>query len=721
MIELAAMDTETTGLDTYHGCRPYMVTACTRTRAYVWKGEVDPGTRKVYWSKKELNDLNKFIRECKALVFHNANFDIRMLAAIRLAVIPQAFVKNFSFLPVDSSFNTKYPIIHDTIAASHMVCSGNRKLGHPHGLKELCVKYFGYNNNDELILQRSVLQAREQLKTYADVQIAKTGHPHFPATDAVWEQDMWLDMPNCQIYAIKDVERTLLLHLALQARIQQLNLYPLYHFRIQLLSVLYEMQSNGINVYLNKVDRVLNQLNIEIKQLEELVRTSAKVPYAINLGSPDDLRYLLFNVLKLPVHGTTETGKASTDEATLIHLEKHHSNLPTIRYLMNWKKATKTRSDLISYKAWASEPVDSINPVAKPYPITEDTSEHTVTLPQEIFMPGRLHSTMNLTGTKWTRQSGNDPNPQNFNKKLKFIFGPPKGFYWFYCDVVNIELRIWAYEVNATNLIKEFEAGVSVHLLIAKVLYAEMLEKMGEEAFKETIAYTKCKGGTFARIYGGGVNKVNTTYGVPDACKIIDEKLPEIGAYFAGLNSTMATNAEIFDYPCIFTTQGYKLDVPINAPHSVPSARIQGTAGLVVQRMMIEIVKHPVYKEHSCKLIQQVHDSLTIEIPCHENSKLTNETLLTYLQKVGEKDIKTCPLSMEVIEFHGDDEPMFKDHLFIPEKYKEYSIEMFIHNHKYLCTATYDKETFLEEYASTKDEAYLKILAAIDKEDDIPF
>lgn len=720
MFDLAAIDTETTGLDTYHGCRPFMVTACTGKRNYVWQGTVDPQTRNVSWDPAELADLRRFIDQGKAVVFHNANFDIRMLAAIGIAITPQSYVEGFS-LPT-----TYFPLIHDTIVASHIVCSGNRKLGHPHGLKELCVKYLGYDNSDEEELMHSVVQMRSSLKSYPDVQIARIGHPHFPAaSEAPWEQDMWLSIDLCKKYAVRDVERTLLLHKILQARIVELNLYNQYLFRMELLHTLYSMQTAGINIYINKVDRVVKELDLQILQLVTLIRTTAGIKHYIDPASRKDLDYILYGALKLPVINSTETGQRSTDEATLDMFEKEYDNLPTIRYLRNWRKATKIRTDISTYKAWASTPQDP--------------------LPQEIFMPGRLHSTMLLTGTKWTRNAGADPNPQNFNKKLKYLFGPPKGYYWLYCDVVNIELRIWAYEVKSAALIKEFEAGVSVHMIIARALYPEMLDKLGEDAFKETRTYTNCKSGTFARMYGGGVQKVNDTYGVPGACGIIDKKLPEIGAYFADLDFTMNNNAEKFDYPCIFTTQGYKLDVPSTAPHSMPSARIQGTAGLIVQDMMIQVVKHKTYKNifwkqaadatetqealnkyihsllqsSSCRLIQQVHDSLTIEIPCHEHSNLTNSTLISFMEKVGQKHMPTCPLDYSVIECHEDEEPYFRDYLFTPEKVNGYSIEMSIHNHKYLCTAVYDKDDIIECYGSTKEEAYSLTLEAISNE--VPF
>jgi DNA polymerase I-like protein with 3'-5' exonuclease and polymerase domains len=784
---LASMDTETTGLDTYHGCRPFLVSACTGKSNYVWEGEVDPSSREVEWRAAEVRDLLKFINNCEQLVFHNRNFDIRMIATLGIGLLPNTFISGYKqFLYPD-----KRIYCHDTIVASHVVCSGSRKVGHPHGLKDLCIKYFGYDNSDEEVLQQSIVESRSYLSTNEkDVQIARVGHPHFPAaTEVSWAQDMWLDMNLCKRYAVKDGERTILLHKTLQKRIADLNMYQQYLFRMRLLDTLYDIQTTGITLYTNKVDRVLAELDIQIPQLVELMRTEAKIPYSFDPANHTDLHNFLYVYLKLPILKTTETGKAATDAGTLNALEKQYADVKAIRYFRNWRKATKIRTDIDTYKKWAQTNEKPALHISNTFSFDDDSrvthydtsnnnipniSNSTSTLSNsldtshsphyapkidDLFRTDRIHSTINLTGTKWTRQSSSDPNQQNFNKKLGFLFGPSKGFYWLYADVVNIELRIWAYEVGSKPLIEKFEQGESVHIIIAQALYPEMLEKLGIDAFKETKTYTKCKSGTFARIYGGGKAKVDDTYGIVNACAIIDEKIPEVGRYFAELEYQMNTNAEYFDYPSIFTIQGYKLDVPVTAPHSVPSARIQGTAGLIVQEMMIELTRHPRYKDPmqiqtpptssssassvpsvsssalpfppspyyatslphplQCHMIQQVHDSITIEIPCHKNSQETNEILISVMEKVGCRTIPTCPMDYTVIECHEDEEPYFKDYLFIPVKHSGYEIEMFIHNHAYLCIATYDKDTIIKQYAPTKQQAYEAVIKEI--ENSVPF
>lgn len=679
---ISAIDTETTGNDFFHGCKPWLVTACDGKRNYWWEGTVNPQTREVYWEADELLDLQKYINDNIELVFQNRNFDQRALSTIGI-YLPQ-------------------PLIHDTLIAGHLVCSGD-----VHGLKECSLKFNNYHNDDEQDAQRDVAAILSQLhhNNPTGIQYAKKGHPHFPAaTKTSWKQDLWLTAGSGKRYGSIDGERTLLLHKTYIPYLHQNKLYDIYLDRLRLQPILYRMQTVGIHVYRSMLLRLIKEYKLQQAQLVKLITSSAKSPYTIDPAKAADLQLLLYRVLGLEVINTTDGGQPATDEATLTELENIHDHLDTIRYLKSWRKVTKTLTDMTAYDAHSN--VDS-----------------------------RIHSNINITGTKWTRFSSTEPNQQNFNKQLLFLFGPPEGYYHLYMDVVNIELRIWAYDVGAKSLIELFESGQSVHMLIARALYPELIARIGEKAFKETKTYTKCKSGTFARIYGGGTKKVNNTYGVHDACAIIDRVCPEIGAYFKQLDIIRENNIEFFGYPTLFTMDGYKLTVPESQPHKAPSARIQGTAGRMVQHMMVALDRNPVYNNplygpHSpvnyshpkwgrdcaprCEQVQQVHDSLRIEIPCHDHSDITNKLLVECVEATGRKTIPTCPMDYQVIPYDAEQEPMFKDFTYIPQKHQGYDIEMYIHKHKYLCLATLDKDTMLQAYGSSRDEAYYSIIAEIE-------
>lgn len=676
MHNLVAIDTETTGTDFFHGCKPYIVTACDGKRNYLWEGSVNPQTREVTWNYEEQLHLQNFINDCKKVIFHNTNFDVRALDTIQINLPQQVHERE------------------DTLVASHVVCSGDK-----HGLKPLSIKYLSYFEDDKEDLKDSIVEIRTYLrhKNPNNIAYAQKGHPHFPASDASWAQDMWLDMDKAKKYACGDVERTWLLWGVFEQYLLEHSLMDQYRFRMQILPILYDMQTVGIHVYKDKLLRLKNELTIQLQQLKHLIRSSSDCPYEIVPSKPEDLRLLLYTILKLTPPSYTDTGLTSTDEGALNKLEKENDELDTIRYLKGWRKANKTLTDITAYEKWCDD-------------------------------DNRLHSTLNLTGTHWTRQTSKDPNQQNFNKKLKFLFGPKKGYYWLYADIVNIELRIWAYDCNAKDLIDAFERGDSVHIIIAKALYPDLIKRIGIDAFKETKTYTKCKGGTFARIYGGSDKKVNDTYGVAGACAIIDAKLPEVGEYFKTLESIIRANEEIHGYPRIYTLQGYPLDVPISKPYTAGSGRIQGSAGMIVQDMMLQLYHSHVYKnplqlpltpppELRCQLIQQVHDSLTLEIPCHSHSTRTNAELISIMEETGQKHIPTCPMDYEVIECQEEREPEFRDYTFIPKVQSGYEIEMYMQNHQYKGVAVYDKDNLITKFGKTKEEVLHLISKDIENED----
>ena len=696
-----ALDTETTGTDSFHGCKPFLVTGCDGDYNYLFRGYVDHSTREVYWDSTSTNEVIDLIHSATSLIFHNTNFDRRMLASIGIDLTPYLHK------------------VHDTLLLAHLLCNGDK-----HGLKDICIKYLRYYNDDEQTMSNVVASERIRLAN-TGTAIAKLGHPHFPAApkNTRWgAMDMWLAMDHAMEYGVKDAERTWLMwQVFMQAIRDDIGIYqPVfkwypdhiaannlecqYRFRLSLLPVLYDMQTYGICIYLNKVDRLITHLEFQLQGLTNLIAHHSGWIGYLNPDSDKHLEKLLYSNLRLDPFKLTKGGANSTDKETLKALFEEHPDLITLQYLSAWKEVDTELQFIKAYKLWSSPdkpnhqahqwtsnhnqlptttqttflPTKTNRQVLIPSPSTnshdnneEQQSEHTnppthnqhqssPSPPPEKCSDGhyspiyRLHGTTNPTGTKWTRNSASDPNIQNFKKELSYLFGPPPGFYWLYMDVVNIELRIWAYETNCTSLIKEFEKGESVHIIIAKAVRPHEIEAGGGvDNWKKTDPkhkqYTKTKNGTFALTYGGGEKKINDTYGIPNAYHIIKDRLPGVVEYAQQLQKTSNDNIPIFGYPTLHTIQGYPLQIPRTKPHKATSGRVQGTAGLIVQHMMVEMTKDEVCQSHSCHFIQQVHDSLTIEIPNHPHSPETNAHLVALAESIGSRHIPTCPMDPEVI------------------------------------------------------------------------
>lgn len=203
--KLWSLDTETTGPDFWHGCRPFMVCAHSDDQLKLWEWHVNPYTReisdydatdkplptedrnKAYASRfkagipaADKKELTAFI-DTSDFVLHNAKFDTR---ALELSGLPRIDLAR----------------AHDTLTASHCLVSDES-----HKLKDLALEYLNIRDDDEKALKQAVLEARTFGKRLG-WQIASEGHAHFPAfkpkkekdgQEGMWKLDMWMPRAVC--------------------------------------------------------------------------------------------------------------------------------------------------------------------------------------------------------------------------------------------------------------------------------------------------------------------------------------------------------------------------------------------------------------------------------------------------------------------------------------------------------------------------------------------
>lgn len=713
---ILALDTETTGTDFFHGCRPFLITGCDGTYNYLWRGRVNASTREVTWNQQDLDEVRSLIDSASTLIFHNVNFDRRALESIGIDLTPY----------LDK--------IEDTLLLAHVMCSSD-----VHGLKAICTKYLRYYDTDEKLMDAAVVAERQRL-AHSDVAIARHGHPHFPAApkNSKWaKMDMWLAPENAEAYAVKDAERTWLIYQVFKNAPElgfyepKFKWYPdhnrfnnrwcQYRFRKELLPVLYDMQSYGINVYINKLDRLVDHLEFQLQGLTNLIVHTSKWQGYLNPDSDKHLDTLLYDVLNLPPIKETKGGARSTDKETLTLLFEQFPNVLTLRYLKAWKETNTELEFLRAYKLWVSpDPPSNNGETYSGITLLTQSTTHTSYVPPTT--PQRIHGTTNPTGTKWTRNSASDPNTQNFKKELDFLFGPPEGYYWLYQDVVNIELRIWAYDTQNADLIQAFESGSSVHLIIARAIRQHQIDAAGGEVNWQATdprhkQYTKTKGGTFSWIYGGSETKVNNTYGIDNAVSIIRAKLPGVAEYFKYLQETCTANIPVFGYPTLHTIQGYPLQVPRTKPHKASSARIQGTAGLIVQDMMVSLSKDPLFRDPKLhpRFIQQVHDSITIELPIHSYMEATNAYIINLTESIGARHIPTCPMKPELILPTPEKSFRLKMPTILPEEIEGYTVTYYFEDGVGWIAEAKHGSVIIEETASSHELVRNTIICTLRK------
>lgn len=617
---LLAVDTETTGTDFFHGCKPFMITACDGKYNYVFEGTVDPYTREVTWEQDELDEFIHLVSSASRIVFHNAAFDIRALASV--GIPPDLF----------------WDKLEDTLLASHCICSGDT-----HNLKDLAVKYFNYSDRDEDILADRVKEAVREARKHGYC-VAKAGHHHFPGIrkngTEFWKMDYWLALDACREYAVRDVERTLLLWDAFKVSLMTDNLWNVYQIRKKLIKIVYQIQTTGKNFDKVKAEKLIIKYTKEMEEHRWAIKKIAGIDYKFDPNKRQHLIDLIHKRLAIPVEFYTKGKKpvpAMDQKALDSYCVKY--NAKALVELASYKKKQKHITDLTGYINW----LDDNN---------------------------RTHSSLNITGTRETRQSSNSPNDQNTDKLLRSLFGPPPGYVWICTDMVNIELRIWAYSVGNKELIDAFEQGKSVHQMIMEIIFPEHMDnyhkaksklksQLTEADQKVLKIYQRVKNGNFARIYGATDKKTNETYhgkkDAPNFCAKIDARLPGIRQFTESRIKLASINYSKYSVFSIHTLGGYRLDVPPDEPFKACNYYVQGGAGWIMTLAMIAWDENPIYRKFNCQMNSQIHDGLDTEVKITPALPIIIEAKCKTISEAGKTLIPTCDVTWE-IQYNPADE-----------------------------------------------------------------
>jgi DNA polymerase I-like protein with 3'-5' exonuclease and polymerase domains len=630
---ILSIDTETTGTHFFHGCKPFLVGACDGEDIFTWEGEVNPYNREVYWSQSTVYDLQETLDKASALIFHNAQFDIRALSTIGIKV------------------DHLWQKVEDTLIASHLVCSGDS-----HGLKDLGIKYLDHFPLNEELLDQAVSQARTNApSSYA---IAKKGIPQHPSRGPTkWaKMDMWLCPEEVRPYLYDDLQITYGLFDPFKTEIMINGWGHIYKKRLELLRLFYNMTSVGLYFHYGDATRYIQKQELKKEELRKEVRDRLGIKFRIDLDNREHISSI-FSRLKIPLF-MSKNGKPKFDKKSINEYAEYAKDMdplkfPVIECLQKYNKIKTKIGYVTSYCAHVAE--DSC-----------------------------IHGNYNVTGTRETRAASSQPNMQNIDRVLKMFFGPPPGYVWLELDLVNIELCIWAYETGNKELIEAFESGKSVHLIISSVICPMLLQHgtntQIEEAslfisgnineFKETKTYTEIKSGTFAWIYGGTELKVNQTYfstsskNPPNATRAIGERFEGVIEFIESIPREIEKHMKLYERPCVIGRSGYPLDVPLDEMFKGTNYKIQGAAGDIIADAMIAVDRNDDYKNNNCAMVSNIHDYLAIQIPINPKLPRIIFSILEAVEDAGRMIVPTCNASYK-IKYNEDDKdnPLLSDYV----------------------------------------------------------
>ena len=537
---IIAIDTETTGPDFQHGCKPFFVSMFDDSgNSYGFEWIVDPFSREVQVDQKDVKEIKQIIKSYDRLVFHNSKFDIKALASIGIKV--------------------PFHKVHDTHLLGHTVDS-EQKLG----LKQLCIDYLDYPDDDQQELNEIVNKARRLGKKHS-MDLARANHPHFPATKTPagkgkgwWLLDMWLPKAICtsakavakqeltkeeikqwedvlKTYAMSDAERTLVLFKVFYASIRERKLLSQYELNRKLLKVTYEMEVKGITLKTktlkSEIKRYENRVEQELNKASQIGSEWIK---DINVNSSKQLSELLYDHWKLPVESFTMNNNPATDAQTLLSLrEKQRKTSKPYQFITSLiigKKFQTAKRYLEGY--------------------------------QNALKGNRLYPNYNLVGTSTTRFSSSNPNAQNIGKggdpfidelkdaglNLRKVFGPAKGKIWYALDYSQLQLRIFAHVSKQENLIQAFNDGYDAHDFVAHKIFNIPMDKPVSSGQRRI-----AKNVNFGFIFGASPRKIEETARIKGLWNTVTKIFPNAHKFIQETKKFVDKNH------CVFTPGGYQL------------------------------------------------------------------------------------------------------------------------------------------------------------------
>ncbi|MBW2340906.1 MAG: DNA polymerase I [Deltaproteobacteria bacterium] len=448
----------------------------------------------------------------------------------------------------------------DTMIASYLIDPSLRQ----HNLDYLAQHYLGY-----------------KMISYDEV----TDHNRYTSFASV-------DVDTAKEYSCEDAEITLLLKTVLEDKLKETDNYKLFQdLEMKLIPVIMEMEMTGIRIDVDFFKKMSKKFAHELSDIESRIFDLTGEKF--NINSPQQLGYILFEKLRLPVKKKTKKKSGySTDVEVLTELAGIHE-IPSL--LLRFRTITKLKSTYLDAL------VSLVNPAS-----------------------GRVHTSYNQTVTTTGRLSSSNPNLQNIpirtdeGREIRKGFVADSNHLLLSADYSQIELRVFAHYSEDPVLLEAFESGEDIHARTAAEVFG-LDPKMVTPEMRRM-----AKTINFGIIYGMGPIKLAKELGISK--KVAQAYLDNYYERYKGVkhfkekivsqavqNGYVATLLKRRRYlPNINSENGNLRGEAERAAINMP---IQGTAADLIKMAMINIANR-LKKEHlKSKMLLQVHDELVFEVP----------------------------------------------------------------------------------------------------------
>ncbi len=393
-------------------------------------------------------------------------------------------------------------------------------------------------------------------------------------------------------YAVEDADITFQLAEHFRPELAEANTDVLFKdIEIPLLHVLADMELEGINLDEKFLNSLSEDLNNDIKGLEEKIYEAAGEEF--NIGSPKQLGEILFSKMKLvDKPKKTKTGQFSTSEDVLSYLAKDHE---IIKNVLDYRGLAKLKSTYVD------------------------------ALPEQVEpTTGRVHTDYMQTVAATGRLSSNNPNLQNIpirterGRQVRKAFVPRNEDYILLAaDYSQIELRIIAALSEETTMIEAFKNGEDIHASTASKVFNVPIEEVTREQ------RSNAKTVNFGIIYGVSAFGLSnqTDLSRSEAKELIDtyyKTYPKLRNYMSELVNFARDNGYV---QTVLGRRRYLKDINGSnaivrgaAERNAVNAPIQGSAADIIKIAMINIHKKLAEGNYKSKMLLQVHDELVFDI-----------------------------------------------------------------------------------------------------------
>lgn len=454
--------------------------------------------------KREI--LRKFFETYDGtLVWHNANFDTKVIVnTLWMTDLLDEPGKQQGIEFMTRSF-------HDTKILSYLAT--NSTAGNTLSLKDQAHEFAGNWAQSEINDITKI--PLNQLLTYNLVDCLSTFYlfnKHFPTVQADQQEEIYNSIMLPSVKVILQMELTgmpINMQKVAQAR-QVLETEMDHHLQVlqnlPFISQLeYELTKNAWKKdFEDRRSKAKNPDKIQPKLWDEYL-TKARITF--NPGSNNQLQYLLYTMLHLPVLDLTDTKQPAVGADTLKKLRNHTQDpdiLALLESLVEHADAAKILSTFIA------------------------AFERAVLKSDGWYY---LHGNFNLGGTVSGRLSSSGPNLQNIpstgNKWAKLVkecFQAPPGWLFVGADFASLEDRISALTTKDPEKLKVYTDGYDGHSLRAYGYFgSEMpdidptsVDSINSIGDKYKKLRQKSKGPTFALTYGGTYHTLMNNLGLSE-------------------------------------------------------------------------------------------------------------------------------------------------------------------------------------------------------------